>query len=131
MKNNRIKASKIVERKTKVKVVDWVSQKRARGIRNIPIDVTTSTSPSKPRRATERTEDNEATSQEATFQHMDVDEAFWIEEPDVLKKKNVSLPICHSFNDVWRMIHLSAGRAHIHGRVYSSDRLLLALPSQL
>jgi hypothetical protein len=96
MKHNGIKASKIIERKTKVKVVDWVPQKRSRGIRNIPIDVTASTSRPKPRQATDRTEDNEATLHETAFQHMDVDEVFWTEEPDVLKKKTVSLPICHS-----------------------------------
>jgi hypothetical protein len=96
MNNDSIKASKIIERKTKAKVVDWVPRKCSRGVRDIPIDVTALTSRPKSRQATDGIENNSATLREAAFPPVDVNESFWTEEPDVLKKKTVSSPICHS-----------------------------------
>jgi hypothetical protein len=97
MKHNSIKASTIIERKTKAKVVDWVPRKRSRGTRNIPIDVTPlgSTSRRTPRRATSRIEDNAATLHEATFPSTDVND-LWTEETEFPVKKRVSWPVCHS-----------------------------------
>ena len=91
MKHESIKTSK----RKHVKVVRWTSRKTTRGIKDIPVEVTTSTSQPNPRNVNGRMKGNEATLHERTPSHMDVDETIWVEEaggPVISKKKRVSSP---------------------------------------
>ena len=45
-----IKASKLFERKSKAKVIEWVAQKCSQGTQYIPVEVNTSKNPHTPRR---------------------------------------------------------------------------------
>jgi hypothetical protein len=47
-----IKASKLFERKSKAKVIEWVPQKRSRGTRYVPVELSTSNNPHTRRRDT-------------------------------------------------------------------------------
>ena len=81
------------------KVVKWVSRTNSRGTKNIPVEVTASTSQAKglqAEKATSRVEGNEAMLHGANLSPMDVDETFWVqevEEPVIPKTKRVSSPI--------------------------------------
>jgi len=91
-----IKASKLFERKSKVKAVEWVAQKHSQGTTYVSVDVSPSKNEQTPQRDTVRMEiDNHvAVSREVDPPSMDVDDAFWIEEPDVPERKRVSSPTC-------------------------------------
>ena len=100
MKPKGIKALKAIQMKTPhTKVVKWVSRTNSRGTKNIPVEVTASTSQAKglqAEKATSRVEGNEAMLHEANLSPMDVDETFWVqevEEPVIPKTKRVSSPI--------------------------------------
>ncbi|KAH9048382.1 hypothetical protein EDB84DRAFT_1434385 [Lactarius hengduanensis] len=84
-----IKASKVFQRKSKAKIIDWVSRKGSRGTRNIPVEVSTSTNLPIPRKdAGGREIDNhEAILHETDPPSMDVDKTFWIEEPVIPEPK--------------------------------------------
>ncbi|KAH9015838.1 hypothetical protein EDB85DRAFT_1892397 [Lactarius pseudohatsudake] len=84
-----IKASKVFQRKSKAKIIDWVSRKGSRGTRNIPVEVSTSTNLLIPRKdAGGREIDNhEAILHETDPPSMDIDETFWIEEPVIPEPK--------------------------------------------
>jgi hypothetical protein len=90
-----IKASKVIQRKSKAKVIEWVTENRSRGTRNIPVEVSISRNLPKPRRDAGRMETNdyEAIFHETDPASMDVDETFWTEEPVIPEKKRVRLPI--------------------------------------
>ena len=89
-----IKASKLFERKSKAKVIEWVAHKRSRGTRYVPVEVSTSKNPHTPRRDTAKMEidPSEAVSHEDYLPSMDVDETFSIEEPDIPEQQRVSSP---------------------------------------
>jgi hypothetical protein len=88
-----IKASKIIERKSKAKVMEWAPRKRSRGTKYVPVEVETSKNRQRPARDTLNMEvdDHQAESQEASLpsMDMDVDETFSIEELDVPEQRRV------------------------------------------
>lgn len=87
-----IKTSKVLQRKSKAKMVEWVTTKRSRGTRHTRVDVSTSTNQPIRRQDAGRMEmdNNEAVSHETDPPSMDVDETFWIEEPVMPEQKRVS-----------------------------------------
>jgi len=89
-----IKASKAFQRKSKAKIIDWVSRKGSRGTRHIPVEVSTSTNLLMPRRDAGGSDmDNHKENlHETDPPSMDVDETFWIEEPVIPEQKRVSSP---------------------------------------
>ena len=89
-----IKASKLFERKSKAKVIEWVAHKRSRGTQYVLVEVSTSKNPHTPRRDTAKMEidPSEAVSHEDYFPSMDVNETFSIEEPDIPEPQRVSSP---------------------------------------
>jgi hypothetical protein len=93
-----MKASKVFQRKSKAKVIEWVPRERSRGTRYIPVDVSTSTSRQMQGRDTVRMaiDNHEAVFQEADPPSMDVDETPWMEEPVIPEHMRVSSPTCHS-----------------------------------
>ena len=100
MKAMKHKGRKAIQIRTPhAKVVRWVPRTNSRGTKNIPVEVTASTSQAtglQPKKATSRIESDEATLHETTFSPMDVDETSWVEEveePVILKTKRVSSPI--------------------------------------
>jgi hypothetical protein len=112
-----IKASKLFERKSKAKMVEWKAQEHSCGTRYVPVEISTSTSPQISTRDAVRMNivNQEAALHNANPQSMDVDEPFWIEE-DIPEQRRVSLPSCcflMPFN-----IALSPSPS-LHGRVYS------------
>jgi hypothetical protein len=88
-----IKASKLVGRKSKAKVVEWKAREHARGTRYVPVEIGTSTSQQIPGRDAVGMDIayQEAALHDADPQSMDVDEPFWIEE-DVPEQRRVSSP---------------------------------------
>ena len=88
-----IKASKLFERKSKAKVMEWEPQKRSRKTIYLPVEVRTSENWQKSARdALEMEADNhQAESQEASLpsMDMDVDETFSIEESNAPEQKRV------------------------------------------
>ena len=88
-----IKASKIIERKSKAKVMEWAPQKHSRGTKYVPVEVETSKNQQRPARDTLNMEvdDHQAELQEASLpsMDMDVDETFSIEELDVPEQRRV------------------------------------------
>ena len=100
MKAMKHKGRKAIQFRTPhAKVVRWVPRTNSRGTKDIPVEVTASTSQAdglQPKKATSQIESDEATLHETTFSPMDVDETFWVEEveePVILKTKRVSSPI--------------------------------------
>lgn len=116
----QLRASKIIQKKKAVIVVDWVERKTRGGYRSVPKEPTPSTSRSKP---------GKASGKNALDNHpplsMNIDES-WMEEPVEPPKKRVSIP-----NVIPQplLTHVSV-RAHLHGRIYFSYRPLLALHSR-
>jgi hypothetical protein len=98
MARKGIKASKVIQRKSKAKIIDWVTREGSRGTRNIPVEVSTSKNLPMPRRGAGRREieNHEEISHETDPPSMDVDETFWIEEPVIPEQKRVSPPACPS-----------------------------------
>jgi hypothetical protein len=91
-----VKASKVFQKKSKAKVIEWVTREHSRGTRYIPVDVSTSTSQQTQGRDTVRMEidNHEAVLHEADLPSMDVDGSFWIEEPVIPEQRRVSSPTC-------------------------------------
>jgi hypothetical protein len=94
MRSKGIKALKASQKRTPhTKVIKWVSRTNSRGTKNIPVEVTASTSQAKglqPEKSTSQIKTDEATFHETP---MDVDETFWmeeVEEPAIPKTKRVS-----------------------------------------
>ena len=94
MARKSIKTSKVFQRKSKAKVIDWVPRELSRGTRYVPVDVTPSTS-----RQTQGgdtagmdIDNHEAALHELNPPSMDVDETFWTEEPVVPEERRVSSP---------------------------------------
>jgi hypothetical protein len=96
-----MKASKVFERKSKVKVVEWVLRKGARGKRYVPVDVSASTSQQTQGRdaAGMEIDNHEEILHDADPSSMDVcaDETFRVEESVIPEQRKVSRPtIFHS-----------------------------------
>jgi hypothetical protein len=96
-----VKASKILQRKTKVKVIDWVPRERARGTIYTPIELGTSRNQRTRRKNAVRmeTDDEEVVLHEDDLPSMDVDDPVdetWMEEPDVPTQRRVRLLACPS-----------------------------------
>ena len=92
-----VKAYKVFQRKSKAKGVDWVAQKRFRRTRYVPIEVSPSRDQPTPGRDTVRMEIDdrkEVFHEDNHLLSMDVDEAFWEDEPDIPKPRRVSSPMC-------------------------------------
>src|ERR1700761_4026948 len=91
-----IKASKLLERKSKAKVIEWVSRKRSRGTRYVPVEVSTSKNPHTPRRDAVRMEidPHEAVSHDNKPWSMEVEETFSKEESDIPEHRRVSVAVC-------------------------------------
>ncbi|KAI9431069.1 hypothetical protein H4582DRAFT_2060255 [Lactarius indigo] len=79
-----IKASKVFQRKSKAKIIDWVTREGSRGTRSVPVEVITSTDLPVPRRGAggREIDNHEATLHETDPPAMDIDDTFWIEEPE-------------------------------------------------
>jgi hypothetical protein len=90
-----IKTSKLFERKSKAKVVEWKTREHSRRTRYVPVEIGTSTSWQTSGRVTVGMDmdvvDQGAVSHDADPQSMDVDEPFWIDE-DVPEQRTVSSP---------------------------------------
>lgn len=121
-----IKTSKLFERKSKAKLVEWKSRESSRRTRYIPVEIVTSESPS--RQAARRSTVgmgivDEAVSHDADPQPMDVDEPFWKDDnvPEQTRVSSPSCPLLISFH--WLLVS-----AYLHRRVYSSDWSLPELP---
>jgi hypothetical protein len=90
-----IKASKIIQRKSKATVVEWETRKQAQGIRHIPVEVNTSTPWQTSRKDAVRMEmDNLEETLHEMGPPMDIDETSWIDEPVISEQKRVSSPMC-------------------------------------
>jgi hypothetical protein len=89
-----IKASNLFGRRSKVKVIEYVARERARGTRYVPVEIKTSKNRQSAARDTVKMEvdGNQEVSQEASLPstYMDVDETFWLEEPDTCEQRRVS-----------------------------------------
>jgi hypothetical protein len=86
-----IKASKILQRKSKAKVIEWVAWERSWGTRYTLVEVKTSKNQQTTARdaAEMEVDDYQAELHEASLPSMDVDETFWIEEPDAHEQRSV------------------------------------------
>jgi hypothetical protein len=99
-KIDSVKAATLRERKSKGKIVEWEARVYSRGIRDVPVDIGPMASPLKPRKkALKRptAENDDALQGETAPQPMDIDEAFWVEEPDMpTREKRVRQLTCPS-----------------------------------
>ena len=86
-----IKASKIFERKSKAKVIEWGPLKCARGTKYLQVEVETSKNWQKSERDALKMEvdDCQVELQGASLPSMDVDKTFSIEEQDAPEQKRV------------------------------------------
>jgi len=86
-----IKASKLIRKKSKAKLVEWKARERSRGTRYVPVEVSTSKNQGIPGRDAVRMEidNSEAVSHEADPPSMDVDGSFWIGGPNVREQRRV------------------------------------------
>ena len=83
-----VKAANISRKKlkSKAKLIEWEARVHSRGIRDVPVEVSTMESRPKPRRKAGRQlkEESHGTLQgETAPQPIDVDETFWVEEPAI------------------------------------------------
>jgi hypothetical protein len=93
MKLDNVKASKILGKKSKARLVDWVPRESSRGTRYVQVELKASKIQPAPTRASSRIESDESRLHTpSAAPSMDVDEAFWTEEPVLPKKKRASLP---------------------------------------
>lgn len=91
-----IKASKLFQKKSKAKLVEWKARERSRGMRYVPVEVSTSKNQQIPGRNAVRMEidNHEAMLHEADPPSMDVDKSFWIGGPNVPEQRRVRLTSC-------------------------------------
>lgn len=89
-----IKASKIYKRRSKPKIIDWVTRENSRGTRDIAVEVSTSEWRKTKKKASRGIENHNLASHQATLPSMDIDETFWTEEPVADEMKRVSLLRC-------------------------------------
>ena len=109
-----VKATDVLRRKRKAKVIEWEPRVRSRGMKYVPVEVSTSASQPRPReRASRRprTENNDTLQSETAPQPMDVDETFFVEEPAMpTNEKRVRQPASPSLAN---LTYLPVS-AHLH-----------------
>jgi hypothetical protein len=93
MASKGTKTSKLFERKSKAKVVEWKAWQHSYATRYVPIKIVTSTSPQISGRDAVRIDivNQEAVFHDANPQSMEINEPFCIEE-DIPKQRRVSSP---------------------------------------
>jgi hypothetical protein len=93
-----IKTSQVLGRKSMAKVVEWKAWELAHGTKYLEVEVGTSKNLKGVKRPVQDTArmETDAVSQEENPPSMDVDEAFWIDEPDVPMQKRVRFSTCPS-----------------------------------
>ena len=100
MPRNSVKAVNLSKSKSTAKVIDWEARVYSRGIRDVPVEVRATASQAKQRKRAgkrPRAENNDTLPSETASRPMDVDEAFWVEEPVMpTSKKRVRRPPCPS-----------------------------------
>jgi len=92
-KHDGVKASKILGKKSKARLVDWVPRNGYRGARYAQVELSASTSRPVKKRGSSRIKNKEAM---LNAPSMDIDETLWMEEPVTPKEKRVSSPTCPS-----------------------------------
>jgi hypothetical protein len=99
MPRDSVKAAKFCKEKSKAKIIEWQTRVHSRGIRDVPVEVSAAGSQPKQRKKAgkrPRAEKNDLPSETAS-QSMDIDEAFWVEEPVMpTSEKRVRQPPCPS-----------------------------------
>ena len=92
MTSKSIKASKVFQKRSKAKVIEWVPWKHSQGTWYTPVEVSTSSSQQTPRQDTVimETDNNEDILHENNPPSMDVNETFWIDEPVIPEQWRVS-----------------------------------------
>src|SRR5712691_6324248 len=102
MPRNRetMKAANIHRAKSKAKLIEWEPRVCSRGTRDVSVEVSSMESqPKKRKRAVRqlRTENTDGFRGETAPWPMDIDEAFWLEEPVAFtSEKKVRQPVCPS-----------------------------------
>jgi hypothetical protein len=99
-----VNAANLRRTKSKAKVIEWVPRKHSRGIRDVPVEAIATTSTGQPKQRKKgsrrpRAENNAALEGETAPQPMDIDETFWVEEPEPVmptSKNKVRQPACPS-----------------------------------
>jgi hypothetical protein len=95
-----VKVADLRRSKTRAKLVEWEARETYRGIRDVPVVVSSRARQPKPREKASRrprAEKNNSLQGEAALQLMDVDETFWAEDPVMpASKKRVRLHACPS-----------------------------------
>src|SRR6266852_6781224 len=131
MPRNRetMKAANIHQAKSKAKLIEWEPQVRFRGTSNVTVEVISMESqPKKRKRAVRqlRAENTDGFRGETAPWPMDVDEAFWPEEPVApTSEKKVRQPVCPS---LMNLTYFPAP-AHLFQGFYPQDWSLLTLSS--
>jgi hypothetical protein len=95
MKRDTINASKLLKKKSKATLIEWVPRKGGRANRFVEVEVGASTKASTSRQMRRKRAgsiENNAAIPHASS--MDIDETLWIEEPVIPEKKRVSSPTC-------------------------------------
>jgi hypothetical protein len=90
-----IKASRLFQRKSKAKAVELVPRVRSRRATHIQVEVGTSNTQQAQGRdiASMELDSHDSVLHKAGPEPMEIDESFWIEEPDVPEQRRVSSPI--------------------------------------
>jgi len=124
---NTIKAAKFLP-KSEAKVIKWETRTYSQGIRDIPVEVSATTSQPRPRKMAcrrPRAESNNMSQGEAAPQPMDINETFWVEEQVIpTSEKRVRQP---TYTFLASLTYLPA-LAHLHWRLYPQDWALPMLP---
>src|SRR6266567_8243487 len=116
--------------KKRAKLVEWEARETYRGIRDVPVVVSSRAHQPKPRENASRrprAEKNNSLQGEAAPQSMDIDKTFGAEEPVMpASKKRVRLHACPSSTNLTYF----PVPTHVHSRTYPHDWHLLILTLQ-
>ena len=131
-KHKIVEAASLFRKNTMARVIEWEPKVYSQGIRDVPVEVSTAASQSRPRkkaRRRRRAENNDKlqgeTPGETPPHPMDVDETFWVDEPVMpSSEKKVRQLICLSLANLTNL----PVPALIHRRIYPKDWPLLTLP---
>jgi hypothetical protein len=85
--SDTVKAANLRRAKSKAKVIEWESRVHSRGVRDVPVEVSTAASRPMPRKRAYgelRAESANELPHETAFQPMDIDETLLMEEPVML-----------------------------------------------
>jgi hypothetical protein len=96
--HDTVKAANLRQKKYKANVIEWETREHSRGVKDVPVKVSDMASQTKSRKkagSRPRAEGNAALQGETAPQSMDVDDAFWVEEPVMpASEKRVRQPAC-------------------------------------